>query len=87
MTNEQKKAHERLQAVLPCRTHFSTYKWDSVPRNVSAPRRSCTTKQPVIVSGVRYESMREAEIGSGIKRQNIYRRIHRGWEGYAYAEN
>ena len=83
MTREQKKAHERLQTILPIRTHYSDFHWDSVPRNNSGG--GPCEKKAVYAEGKRYESMTEAEKKTGLKRQNIYRRIALGWEGYRYA--
>lgn len=87
MTHQQKQAHERLQTILPVRTHYSDISWDSVPRNNGEgqrPPRPCE-KKSVWAEGKRYSSMTEAEKKTGLTRQNIYRRIARGWEGYKYA--
>ena len=76
MTPEQKRVHERLSSSLPSRIHQQRMEYEFTPKNLKG-NGGFKPKKPVIVDGVRYESMSEAEKKTGVSRQAIYQRILR----------
>ena len=81
MTPEQKAAHEKLLATLPSRIHALSFGPEPKPATYKKPGR------PVVVDGIRYPSMGEAEQATGYSRQLIYWWISQGKDRARYADD
>lgn len=74
MTDEQKRAHDRLTALLPVRSHFSAE---------DRERRHCLTiSRAVLVRGKRYLSIRAAARALKKAPRLVRRMIRRGEAKY-----
>ena len=79
MTPQQQEVHKRLSSSLPSRTHIAydeSEKKQERLKRVRAERKPY--RLPVIVNGVRYESMAAAGRALGKPRQTIDWMIFRG---------